>query len=75
MDPSRKKGLFVGYSEQSKAYRIYIPRHLQIELSRDVAFDEDTTFKKSRKDKEVEGEHETPRVAKVSKPVRNEVEE
>ena len=25
LDPSGKKGLFVGYSEQSKAYRIYIP--------------------------------------------------
>ena len=25
LDPSGKKGLFVGYSEQSKSYRIYIP--------------------------------------------------
>ena len=25
MDPSGKKGVFVGYSETSKAYRIYIP--------------------------------------------------
>ena len=41
LDPSGMKGLFVGYSEQSKAYRIYIPRHHQIELSRDVKFDED----------------------------------
>jgi hypothetical protein len=25
LEPSRKKGTFVGYSETSKAYRIYIP--------------------------------------------------
>ena len=41
LDPSGKKELFVGYSEQSKAYRIYIPGYRQIELSRDVGFDED----------------------------------
>ena len=49
LDPSRKKGLFVGYSEQSKAYQIYILGYRQIEISRDVTFDEDTTFRKSRK--------------------------
>ena len=65
LDPSGKKGLFVGYSEKSKAYRIYIPGYRQIELSRDVTFDKDTTFIKSRKD---------PRVAEVSKSIRNEEE-
>ena len=25
LDPSGKKGIFVGYSESSKAYRIYFP--------------------------------------------------
>ena len=59
LDPSGKKGLFVG--EQSKAYRIYIPGYCQIELSKDVTFDEDSTFRKSRKDKEYEEEHETPK--------------
>ena len=72
LDPSGKKGLFVGYSEQSKAYRIYIPRQRQIELNRDVTFDEDTTFRKSRKDEEDEEEHETPRAAEGPKPIRNE---
>ena len=75
IDPSRKKGLFVGYSEQSKAYRIYIPGHRQIELSKDVTFDEDTAFRKSRKDKEDEEENETPRAVESSKPVKNEEEE
>ena len=26
LEPSGKKGTFVGYSESSKAYRIYVPR-------------------------------------------------
>jgi hypothetical protein len=48
LDPSGKKGIFVGYSETSKAYRVYIPGHQQIETSRDVTFDEDATFSRSR---------------------------
>ena len=43
----------------------------QIELSIDVTFDEDTTFRESKKDKEDEEEHETPKAAKIPKPVRN----
>ena len=34
--PSRKKGIFVGYSETSKAYRIYFPGVKKINMSRDV---------------------------------------
>ena len=41
LDPSGKKGVFVGYSESSKAYRIYFPRFKKIDLSRDVTFDKD----------------------------------
>jgi hypothetical protein len=48
MEPSGKKGVFVGYSENSKAYRIYVPGQRQIEVSRDVTFHEEVTFKKSR---------------------------
>ena len=54
MDPSGKNGFFVGYSEQPKYYRVYIPRYRQIELSIDVTFNENTTFRKSKKDKEDE---------------------
>ena len=71
LDPSGKKGLFVGYSEQSKYYRIYIPGYLQIDLRRDVTFDEDTTFKKSKKYKEDEEKHGTPKAAKSPKLFRN----
>jgi hypothetical protein len=48
MEPSSKKGVFVGYSENSKAYRIYVPGERQIEVSRDVTFHEEAAFKKSK---------------------------
>jgi hypothetical protein len=47
MEPSSKKGVFVGYSENSKAYRIYVPGQRQIEVSRDVTFHEEAAFNKS----------------------------
>ena len=48
MDPSGKKGVFVGYSETSKAYRIYIPSQRQIEVNRDVTFHEEAALRKSK---------------------------
>jgi hypothetical protein len=48
MEPSGKKGVFVGYSENSKAYRIYVPGQRQIEVSKNVTFHEEAAFKKSR---------------------------
>jgi hypothetical protein len=48
LDPSGRKGTFVGYSESSKAYRIYIPGQRQIEVSRDVTFEEDIAFRRSK---------------------------
>jgi hypothetical protein len=47
--PSGKKGIFVGYCEVSKAFKIYIPGHRHIEISRDVTFDEEAALKKSRR--------------------------
>jgi hypothetical protein len=49
LEPSGKKGIFVGYCEVSKAFRIYIPGHRHIEISRDVTFDEEVALKKSRR--------------------------
>ena len=49
LDPSGKKGIFVGYSKSSKAYRIYVLGYKNIDISRDVTFDEDTAYNKSRK--------------------------
>ena len=48
LDPLGRKGTFVGYSESSKAYWIYIPGQRQIEVSRDVTFEEEVAFMRSR---------------------------
>ena len=78
MDPSRKKGIFVGYNEQSKYYRIYIPGFLQIDIRRDVTFDEDVAFTKSRKifaDEDHEEEEEASRTKEATKPLVRDIEE
>ena len=49
LDPSGKKGIFVGYYEVSKAFRRYISGFHHIEISRDVTFDEEIALKKSRR--------------------------
>jgi hypothetical protein len=48
LDTSGRNGTFVGYNESSKEYRIYIPGQRQIEVSRDVTFEEEVSFKRSR---------------------------
>ena len=47
MDPYGKKGIFVGYCEVSKSFKIYISRFHHIDICRDVTFDEEINFKKS----------------------------
>jgi hypothetical protein len=47
LEPSSRKGLFVGYSETSKAYKVYIPEQRKTVVSRDVKFEEDFASKKS----------------------------
>jgi hypothetical protein len=49
LDRLGRNGTFVGYSESSKAYRIYMPGQRQIEVSRDVTFEEEIAFRRSRK--------------------------
>lgn len=61
LEPSRRKGIFVGYSETLKAFRIYIPGFKQIETNRDVTFDEDVVFNKSRRHRTEEVLDEEPR--------------
>jgi hypothetical protein len=48
LEPLGRKGTFVGYNGSSKAYRIYIPGQRQIEVSKDVTFEEELAFQKSR---------------------------
>ena len=70
----------MGYCEVSKAFRIYIPGHRHIEISRDVTFDEEAALKKSRRcqlEEVCEEEPVNPRmtefvreVPRATKPVR-----
>ena len=63
LDPSGKKGIFVGYSKSLKAYRIYFPGFKKIDISGDVTFDEDSAYIKSRKKHAEEPEEaEAPRI-------------
>jgi len=48
LEASGKKRIFVGYSENSKAYRIYVPGQRDVEVSHDVSFDEDTALGKAK---------------------------
>ena len=43
LDLLGRKDIFVGYFESSKVYRIYFLGFKNINISRDVTFDEDTT--------------------------------
>ena len=53
----------MGYCERSKAYRIYFPGFKKIDISRDVTFEEDTAYNKSRKRPVEEPEEaEAPRI-------------
>jgi hypothetical protein len=47
LDPTAQQGILVGYSEVSKAYRIYIPPLRRVVVSRDVRFEEDRAFARS----------------------------
>ena len=44
LEMSGKKGIFVGYSESSKAYRVYILGFRKIETRKDITFYEDVAF-------------------------------
>lgn len=48
LEPLGKKDIFIGYSDSSKAYRVYVPGSRTIEISRDVKFDKDAAFKTSK---------------------------
>ena len=42
-------GIFFGYSDSVKGYRVHFPGLKKIEVSPSVVFDEDATFGKSKK--------------------------
>jgi hypothetical protein len=64
MEPPGNKGIFVGYNETSKAYRIYVPGERHIEVSKDVSFHEEVVFKCS-KELQLDIEMEEPKASQV----------
>ena len=46
-EPSGEKGILVGYSETSKAYKIFMPAQQKIVVSQDVKFKENLASRKS----------------------------
>ena len=38
LEPSGKKGIFVGYNDSTKFYKIYISKQHKFEVSRDITF-------------------------------------
>jgi hypothetical protein len=70
LEPSGKKGIFVGYCEVSKAFRIYIPGRRHIEINRDVTFVEYVVLKKSRKFHLEEVYEEEPVIPRVAESIR-----
>ena len=49
LDSSGRNSIFIGYNDTSKAYWIYFTGFKNINISRDVTFDEDSAYFRSRK--------------------------
>ena len=43
------KGIFIGYNDTSKSYQIYFPVFKKKDINRDITFDEDLTYFRSRR--------------------------
>jgi hypothetical protein len=65
LDPSGHKGIFFGYNDTLKAYRIYILGHQKVEISQDVTFNENAYFSKSKQIYVEEAHEEENEVLKV----------
>ena len=58
MKPTVENGIFVGYDETSKAFHIYLPSQRKVVVRRDVKFEEERAFRKSRELEQ--GEQQVP---------------
>lgn len=50
LDAKAKPGIFVGYSNESKGYKVFLLSEEKIEVSRDVTFDEEKTWNWDKKE-------------------------
>ena len=48
LEPIAERGIFVGYDETLKAFRIYLPSKRKVIVRSEVRFKEDRAFRKSR---------------------------
>ena len=55
-----ERGIFVGYDEVSKAYRIYLPTQRKVVVRREVRFEEEQNFRKSLESEMEEQQVTTP---------------
>ena len=62
MDPTAEKGIFVGYDETLKAFHIYLPSQRKVVVRRDVKFEEERAFRKSRESEYGEQQVPAPQV-------------
>ena len=58
LEATGERGIFVGYNETSKAFRIYLPAQRKIVVRREVKFEEEKAFRRSL-DSEMEDQHGT----------------
>ena len=54
LKPTAEKGIFVGYDETTKAFRIYLPSQRKVVVRREVKFEEERAFRKSRESEQGE---------------------
>ena len=56
-----ERGIFVGYDDTSKAFRIYLPAQRKVVVRREVKFEEEKAFRRSL-DSEMEDQQGTTQV-------------
>ena len=47
LEATGERGIFVGYDETSKAFRIYLPTQRKVVVRREVRFEEERAFRRS----------------------------
>ena len=62
LEPTAETGIFVGYDETSKAFCIYRPSQRKFVVRRDVKFEKERGFKKSRESEQGEQQVPAPQV-------------
>ena len=53
-EPQIERGIFVGYDVTAKAFRIYLPSQRKVVVRREVRFEEEQAFRKSRESEQGE---------------------